>query len=101
MAEEPVFGVGAGRAGDRVVPRLPSRAPLGRLGCASCVVEESGVERVADASLEGAEGFLGGLALCDLAVIEAPALAVTVPDLGHCGHVDGWVSCRFPRRERR
>ena len=26
MAEEPVFGVGAGRAGDRVVPRVPSRA---------------------------------------------------------------------------
>jgi hypothetical protein len=59
-------------------------------------VEESGVERVADASLEGAEGFLGGLAFCDLAVVEDPALAVTVPDLGHRGHVDGMVQLTIP-----
>jgi hypothetical protein len=75
---------------------LPSRALLGRLGCPACILEESGVERVADAPLESPEGLLGGFALGDVAVVEGAALAVAVAHLGHRGHVNGVVQLTVP-----
>jgi hypothetical protein len=64
-------------------------------------MDHAGVQGVADASLEGAESFLGCLALGDLAVEEDAALAVTEPDLGHRGHVDGVVQLTVSTPERR
>jgi hypothetical protein len=47
-------------------------------------------------SLEGPEGFLGGLAFGELAVVVGAAVAVAVPDLGDRGHVDGVVQAAVP-----
>jgi len=60
------------------------------------VGDHGGVEGVADAALEGAEGLLGGLALGDLAVVVGAAWAVAVADLGDSGHVDGVVHLAVP-----
>jgi hypothetical protein len=53
LAEEPVFGVQSGRAGDRVVPLLPSRALFASRGRAGCVFLQVLEDGVADLALEG------------------------------------------------
>jgi hypothetical protein len=89
LAEEPAFGVRAGRAGDRVVPRLPSRA-ASRDG-AGCIGLQVLEDLVADLAFEGPQRFFGGLALGHLLVVIGAAIAVTLADLGNCGHVHGVV----------
>src|ERR1022692_3829331 len=80
-----------------VAPRLPSRALRpGKCGGPAGVGLEAAADGVADASLEGPEGFPGGLALGELAVVAGPALAVAVADLGDRGHVDGVVEAAVP-----
>ena len=54
------------------------------------------MDDVADTSLQGSEGFFGGLALGDLAVVVAATRAVPEPDLGDGGHVDGVVEGVVP-----
>jgi hypothetical protein len=74
-----------------VVPWLPSRARVsGRSGSAG-VGDEVPVDDVADPALEGSDGFLGGVTLGELVVIEAAARAVTEPNLGDGGDVEGVV----------
>jgi hypothetical protein len=87
LAEEPVYGVQSGRAGDRVVPRVPSRAATrgGAGGIGLQVLEDF----VADLAFEGPQRFFGGLALGHLLVVVGPAVAVTLADLGDRGHVHG------------
>ena len=90
-SEELVFGVRAGRAGCRVVPWLPSRT-LGSGGCCggvAGVAPQGGVDGVADAAFEGAEGFFGGFAFADFLVVVAAAVGAPVADLGDGDHVDG------------
>src|SRR5215472_8328215 len=83
--EEPVVGVRAGRPGDRVVPRLPSRA-LGR--GAPGVFLQAAEDGVADLAFERAQRFFGRLALGPFLVVAGAALGVPVADLGDRGHVD-------------
>ena len=94
LAEELASGVRAGRAGDRVVPLLPSRA-LGA-GCSPGVGLEVGEDGVADAPFEGAECFFAGLSLGEFLVEVGAACAVTLADLGDCGHMDGMVETSVP-----
>src|SRR5690348_15551700 len=95
LSEEPVPGVRAGRAGDRAVPRLPSRA-----FCMSCgspgISLQAGEDGVADLAFQRAQGLLGGLALGELLVVVSAALAVPLADLGDRGHVDGVVEVAVP-----
>src|SRR5215470_11977301 len=62
LSEEPVPGVQSGRAGDRAVPRLPSRAPRAACG-APRVGPEAGEDSIADLPFQRAQGLFGGLAL--------------------------------------
>jgi hypothetical protein len=95
LSEEPVPGVRAGRAGDRVVPLLPSRAL--RTGCSAPGVGlQAGEGSVADLPFQRAQGLLGGLALGQFPVVAGPALAVPVADLGGRSHVDGVVEPPVP-----
>jgi hypothetical protein len=52
---------------------------------------EAGVDGVADAALERAECFFGGLALGQFPLVVGAAVAVALADLGDRGHVDGVV----------
>ena len=88
-------GVQAGRAGGRVVPRLPSRA-LGTRGSAAGIGLQAGVDGVADLPLQRPHGLFGGLALSQFLVVAGAALAVPVADLGDRGHVDGVVQPPVP-----
>jgi hypothetical protein len=103
LAEEPVLGVWVGRAGDRVAPRLPSRAlSAGRCGGLPGVSLEAGEDGVADPPLQGPECLFVGLSLGELAVVAGLAVVVPVPDLGDRGHARmAWLSRRFPRRDGR
>jgi hypothetical protein len=75
---------------------LPSRARISG-GCGSPGVGlEAGEDGVADPALEGPERLFGSLALGELAVVVGPPVAVPVPDLGDCGHVDGVVEAPIP-----
>jgi hypothetical protein len=56
LPEEPARGVQAGRAGARVVPRLPSRA-LGTRGGAAGIGLQAGVDGVADLPLQRPQGL--------------------------------------------
>src|SRR5215472_18446015 len=81
-SEELACGVRAGRAGCRVVPRLPSRARRGAgLRGLAGVGLQAGVDGVADPALEAAQGFLGRLALGELLVVVGAAVAVPVAEL--------------------
>jgi len=61
LSEEPVPGVQSGRAGDRVVPRLPSRAL--DTGCGAAGVGlQAGEDGVADLPLQRPQGLFRGLA---------------------------------------
>ena len=95
LSEEPVSGVQSGRAGDRVVPRLPSRAPGARRG-APGVGLQAGEDGVADLPFQRAQGFFRGLALGQLLVVVRAALAVPVADLGDRHHVDGVIEPPVP-----
>jgi hypothetical protein len=64
---------------------LPSRARGAPPGAGL----QAGEDGVADLPLERARGFLAGLALGQLLVVVAAALAVPVADRGDRGHVDG------------
>jgi hypothetical protein len=94
-SEEPVSGVQSGRAGDRVVPRLPSRA-LGTGRGAPGVGLQAGEDGVADLPFQRAQGLFRGLALGQLLVVVRAALAVPVADLGDRHHVDGVVEPPVP-----
>jgi hypothetical protein len=72
-------GCGAGRAGVRDVPWLPSRTR----SC-SGVSAQLAEHRVADVSPERSSGFLLGLPGRDLAQVVAPSGGVTA-QLGDCG----------------
>ncbi len=87
----PASGVRAGRAGDRAVPPLPSRAPLGGSCFALGVGDEVGEDGVADASFQAAQCLFVGLALLELALVIGAAVAVAVGHLGDSCHVDGMV----------
>ena len=78
----------AGRAGDRVVPLLPSRAPGARCGPPGTGLQ-AGEDGVADLPLQRAQGFFRRLALGQLLVVVRAALAAGVADLSDRGHVDG------------
>src|SRR5262245_65576082 len=78
LSEEPVPGVRAGRAGDKVVPRLPSRAPGDRRGLAGAGGQRC-ADGVADPAVEAAQRFLVRLAFGDLFLLAGPAVAVLVP----------------------
>ena len=78
-SEEPVSGVQSGRAGDTVVPRLPSRAPGASRG-APGVGLQAGEDGVADLSFQRAQGLFRGLALGQFLVVVRAALAVPVAD---------------------
>src|SRR6266480_3584139 len=67
------------------------RCPPGLLCGPAGVGLEAGEDGVAEAALERAECFFGGLALGELAVVVGAAVAVAVADLGDGGHVDGVV----------
>jgi hypothetical protein len=88
LSEEPVPGVQSGRAGGRVVPRLPSRAPGAGCGAPGAGLQ-AGEHGVADLPLQRAQGFFGCLALGQLLVVVGAALAVPVADLGDRCRVDG------------
>lgn len=60
--------------------------PLGLL--VGSVGDEVSVDDIGDPPLEGAQGFLAGLALVDLAVEVDPAGGVGLADLGDSDHVD-------------
>ena len=98
LSEEPVFGVGAGHAGGRAVPRVPSRAAAadgaGRVG------PHLPVEGVADLAFERAQRLFGDLALGYLLVVVRAALGVPVADLGDRGHVDGVVQPPVPAQRQ-
>jgi hypothetical protein len=80
LSEEPVPGVQAGRAGDRVVPLLPSLA-LGT-GCGAAGVGlQAGEDGVADLLLQRAQGLFGDLSLGQFLVVVGAALAVQVAGL--------------------
>jgi len=91
----PVPGVRADRAGCRVVPLLPSRAP--RAGCGPPGVGlQAGEDGVADLPFQRPQRLFGGLAFGQLLVVVGAALAVPVADLADCGHVDGMVETAVP-----
>jgi len=82
--------VQSGRAGDRVVPLLPSRAP-GTSRSTPGVGLQAGEDGVADLPFQCAQGLFRGLAVGQLLVVVRAALAVPVADLGDRHHVDGVV----------
>ena len=95
LPEEPVPGVQAGRAGDRAVPRLPSRVPGTRRGTPG-ISPQAGEDGVADLPFQRPQGLLRGLALSQFLVVIGAALAVPVADLGDRRHVDGVVQPPVP-----
>src|SRR5260370_15485581 len=77
LPEEPARGVQAGRAGARVVPRLPSRA-LGTRGCSAGIGLQAGVDGVADLPLQRPHGLFRGLAPSQFPVVIGAALPLAV-----------------------
>ena len=69
---------------------LPGSLPGARCGPAG-VGLEAGEDDVAEAALEGAQGFFRCLAFGQFPLVVGAAGAVAVADLGDCGHVDGVV----------
>ena len=67
-------------AGDRVVPRVPSRARCREACGLFGVVAQAGVEGVADAPLERPDGLFAGAAVGDLVVVVGAAVGVPVAD---------------------
>jgi hypothetical protein len=76
---------------------LPSRARRGRR---AGVVDHGGVEGIADSPLEGPQGFLAGVALDDLGVVDGSAVAVAVADLGDAAKWIAWLRFRLPGLDR-
>jgi hypothetical protein len=93
--EEPAPGVRAGRAGDRAVPRLPSRA-RGAGGGLPGIGLKAGEHGIADLPFQRTQGLFRGLALGQFLVVVSAALAVPVTDLGDRSHVNGVVEPAVP-----
>jgi hypothetical protein len=89
-------GVGASRAGVRVVPRLPSRALAAAAGAQSRVADHADVERIADIAFQGAQRAPASHSLAVLPLAVDAALGAAVADLGNRGHVDGVVELPVP-----
>jgi hypothetical protein len=70
---------------------VPSRTPFAVGVFSAGVLEQAGVELVADASFEGSQGFFAGLALGAFAVEVGPTFSVGEAELGHGDDVDGVV----------
>src|SRR5215212_10262258 len=90
----------AGHAGRRAVPGFPPGPASSRwwlCGRPASVGDETGVDTVGDLALEGADGFLGGLSLGDLAVVVSATLGV-VSELGDRRDVQGVVDLAIPAR---
>jgi hypothetical protein len=93
------MGVGAGRAGDRVVSPLPSRARSARARRGPVGVGlDAGEDGVADLPLQRTECLFGCLAVGQLAFVVGPVAmsrlgGPTVTEVDGSTYADGWRLC--------
>ena len=95
LSEEPVPGVRSGRAGDRVVPLLPSRA-LGTAAARRASACRQAKMALLICRFSERRASFGVLPSASFLVVVGAALAVPVADLGDRGHVDGVVEPPVP-----